>query len=188
MIGSKRLSLNLASHPLRNRRFFYSLFFSLGIVLIFTSFLAGKIFFKFRYESQKTRDSIEKTNQLIKDAQRDEKKFSTRIEDAIDKYETKVDLVNGIILRKSFSWIEFLSDLESSLPDSSYIVSLAPMLTENSKVLLKFKVVSSGVGDLLKLYTNLKDLKFRNIQIHSEAEIEGRLLLSEISLNYERDI
>ncbi len=188
MIERTRLNLNLASHPLRNRRLFYLILSSLMVALLLVSFFAGKIFVEYKAKAQETRASVKKTDKLIKDAQRDEEDFSAKIEDAIIKYKGKVDLINSIILGKSFSWIEFLSDLENSLPDSSYIVSMAPTLAKDSKVQLSFKVVYSSVDDLLELYNNLKALKFNQIRIISEAENERGLLLSEISLNYEKDI
>ena len=188
MIERERLGLNLASHPLRNRRFFYLLLSSLAVVLLFISFLAGKIFVEYKAKAQETRASIKRADKLIKDAQGDEGDFSARIEDITIKYKGKVDLINTIILGKSFSWIEFLSDLENSLPDSSYIVSMAPTLAKDSKLQLSFKVAYSSVDDLLELYNNLKALKFNQIRIISEAENNRGLLLSEISLTYEKDI
>jgi hypothetical protein len=65
---------------------------------------------------------------------------------------------------------------------------MAPTLAKDSKVQLSFKVAYSSVDDLLELYNNLKALKFSQIRIISEAENERGLLLSEISLNYEKDI
>ncbi len=188
MIKSIRLGLNLASHPLRNRRFFYLILSSLAVVLLLISFLAGKIFVEYKAKAQEIRASISRIDKLIKDAQREEADFSARIEDATIKYKGKVDLINSIILGKSFSWIEFLSDLENSLPDSSYIVSMAPTLAKDSKLQLSFKVAYSNVDDLLELYNNLRALKFNQIRIISEAENERGLLLSEISLSYEKDI
>jgi hypothetical protein len=158
------------------------------VALFLISFFAGKIFVEYKAKAQETRASVKRTDKLIKDAQRGEEDFSAKIEDAIIKYKGKVDLINSIILGKSFSWIEFLSDLENSLPDSSYIVSMAPTLAKDSKVQLNFKVAYSSVDDLLELYNNLKALKFNQIKIISEAENERGLLLSEISLNYEKDI
>ncbi|NIM59771.1 MAG: hypothetical protein GTO16_12655 [Candidatus Aminicenantes bacterium] len=188
MIERERLGLNLASHPLRNKRFFYLILFSLAVILLLISFLAGKIFFEYNDKAQETKASIKGMDKLVKDAQRDEKDFSGRIEDVTIKYKGKVDLINSIILGKSFSWIEFLSDLENSLPDSSYIVSMAPTLAKDSKLQLSFKVAYSNVDDLLELYNNLRALKFNQIKIISEAENEKGLLISEISLNYEKDI
>ncbi|MGB2845815.1 MAG: hypothetical protein WBC02_13260 [Candidatus Aminicenantaceae bacterium] len=110
------------------------------------------------------------------------------IESAALKYEPKVDLINSIILRKSFSWIQFFSDLESSLPDSSYIVSMEPVLAEHSRLQLRLKIATSSVNDLLELIDNLKELKFDQIRMKSENLSENGMLVSEISLSYERNI
>jgi hypothetical protein len=96
--------------------------------------------------------------------------------------------VNSIILKKSFSWIDFFSDLEKSLPGSSYIISLAPTLTDESKLLLKLRVACSSVDDLLKLIDNFGALKFDEIRIDGETRNNRGLLISEISLSYERTI
>jgi hypothetical protein len=188
MKNSKQFSVNLASHPLRNRKFFFLLFSTLVVLFLLVSFLAGKIFIEFRNESQKVRISIGKAEKLIRDVQRDEKKLSSRIDEAVKGNKSQVDLVNSIILKKSFSWIEFFSDLERSLPGSSYIVSLAPTLTDESKLLLKLRVACSSVDDLLKLIDNFGALKFNEIRIDGETRNNRGLLIAEISLSYERTL
>jgi hypothetical protein len=158
------------------------------VLFLLVSFLGGRIFIEFRSESQKTRISIGKAESLIKDVQRDEKRLSSRIDEAVKGNKSQVDLVNSIILKKSFSWIEFFSDLEKSLPGSSYIISLAPTLTDESKLLLKLRVACSSVDDLLKLIDNFQVLKFDEIRIDGETRNNRGLLISEISLSYERTI
>lgn len=161
---------------------------SLGALFLFVSFFAGKTFIGYHSKAQKIRASIRKTERMIRDTQRDEKQLAKRVEEVAKSNKNRVDVVNSIILRKSFSWIEFFSDLEKSLPDSSYIVSLAPSLTEKSKMLLNLRVASSNVDDLLKLIDNLTALKFGEIKILAETQNDRGLLISEISLSYERDI
>ncbi|UCC38249.1 MAG: hypothetical protein JSV96_10395 [Candidatus Aminicenantes bacterium] len=151
-------------------------------------FLSGKIFLEYRGKTREVKGSIAKTNQLIINAQNDQRKSAANVKQAVKNYRDKVDLVNNIILKKSFSWIEFLSDLESALPDSSYIISLAPTLTKDSRMLLKFKVVSPNVNELLKLINNLNALGFSQINPISEDENKRGLLITEISLSYERNI
>ncbi len=188
MKNSKQFIVNLASHPLRSRKFFFLLFSTLVVLFLLVSFLAGQIFIEFRSESEKTRTSIEKAEKLIKDVQRNEKRLSSRIDEAVKENKSQVDLVNSIILKKSFSWIEFFSDLEKSLPGSSYIISLAPTLTDESKLLLKLRVACSSVDDLLKLIDNFGALKFYGIRIDGETRNNRGLLISDISLSYERTI
>ncbi len=188
MMDSKNLSLNLASRPWRNRRLFFNSMFFLGALFLLVSFFAGKTFIQYHSNAQETRASIRKTERMIRDTQRDEKQLTKRVEEVSKSHRNRVEVVNSIILKKSFSWIEFFSDLEKSLPDSSYIVSLAPSLTEKSKVLLNLRIASSNVDDLLKLIDNLIALKFGEIKIHGETQNDRGLLISEISLSYERDI
>lgn len=161
-------------------------FIVLVIFFLLLSFFTGKIFFSYKSKIQDVNASIKETDQLTNDAKREEEKFATGVEETTKKYKDKVDLINTIILQKSFSWVEFLSDLENSLPDSSYITSLAPTLTNDSKMQLRFKVASSNLNDLLKFINNLKDLKFNHIQIISESRNDEGLLLSEVSLVYEK--
>ena len=188
MMDTRKLNLNLASRPWRNRRLFIILMSSLGALFLLISFFAGKAFIQYHSKAQETRASIRKAERMIRDTQRDEKQLAKRVEEMVKSQRNRVDVVNSIILKKSFSWIEFFSDLEKSLPDSSYIVSLAPALTENSKMLLNLRVASSSVDDLLKLIDNLTALKFGDIKIHGETQNDRGLLISEISLSYERDI
>lgn len=188
MAKPERLNLNLASEPLRNRRFFYLLLSVIIVSLLVVSFFAGKIFLKYKSRAELAQASLGEIERLINIAQREEKEFKAKSGEASEKYGEKVRLVNGIIFRKSFSWIEFLSKLEDSLPDQSYIVSLAPTLTENSRIELRFKVVSQNLNDLLQFINHLNALKFRQIRFLSESKNESGQILSEISLSYERDI
>ncbi len=161
---------------------------SLGALFLLVSFFAGKTFIDYNSKANQTRASIKKTERMIRDTQRDEKQLAKRVEEVAKSNKDRVEAVNSIILKKSFSWIEFFSDLEKSLPDSSYIISLAPSLTEKSKMLLNLRVASSNVDDLLKLIDNLTALKFGEIKILAETLNDRGLLISEISLSYERNI
>ena len=188
MINPRHLNVNLASHRLRNRNFFFLVFSVLVALLLLTSIFAGKIFIRYRSEAQHAKASIRETERLIKDTQRDEKGLTSRINEAVKRDKSHVDLVNNIILKKSFSWIEFFADLEKSLPDSSYIVSLAPSLSDDSKLRLRLRVACLSVNDLLKLIDNLVALEFSNIRIEGETQNDRGLLISEISVSYERTI
>jgi len=183
-----RTYLNLATQPLRNRRLFYALASALGIIFLFVILLAGNIYFSYRGKANDMVVSVAEIDQSIIKAQRKDRQFSSRIDKATKEYKGMVDLINSLILRKSFSWIDFLSCLEDSLPESSYIVSLAPMLTEDLKMTVRFDVVSRSLDDLLKLINNLEALKFKQVKVLSESRGNGGSLQSEISLIYERNI
>lgn len=188
MKNSRQLNLNLASHPLRNRKLFILLFSTFVVLFLLVSFFAGRVFIRYRSDVLDIKTSIRQTDRLIQETQRNEESLSSKINDAVKNNKSQVDLVNSIILKKSFSWIEFFADLEKSLPASSYIVSLAPTLTEDSELQLRLRVACINVDDLLKLIDNFGDLGFNDIKIEGETPNDQGLLISEISLRYERSI
>ncbi len=187
MITSKRLNLNLATHPLRNRRFFYSLLWLLAISLVLISYPAARAYVKYRGEAQKVITSMANIEQQMMIAATEEKNFREKIEEARRRDKEKVDLVNSIILKKVFSWTELLSTLESSLPDSSYILSLAPNLADDSSLQVRLVVASQSLDRLVEFLNKLRGLKFK-IKIIGEMNSEKGLLISDVSLSYERAI
>ena len=188
MIKQRRINLNLATNPLRNRRLFYLFTLSLGLIILLLFLSAGSIYFSYKSKIKKIDSSVMKIDQSIRNAQGKARQYTNRIENTAKENKGKVDLINSLIFRKSFSWIDFLYCLEDSLPDSSYIVSLAPTLTEDLKMKVRFGVVSRSLDDLLKLINNLEKLKFKQIKVLNEAKNERGSLRAEISLTYERNI
>ena len=121
----RRLNINLASRPLRNRRLFFSLAAALGVAFLVTTLLAAVVFWAFTLKKGEIRASLRKNEDAIRTAQADQKRLSTRTKEAVDKEQDVIDTINGIILQKSLSWTDFLSRLEECLPDASYILSMS---------------------------------------------------------------
>jgi len=188
MLNNKQLNLNLASHPLGNRKLFYWSFVGLGIVFFILIFLSLNLFVSYKNKSDTIKASIRNLEQSLQEVKAKEKQYRNRLESITKDYEEIVDEVNQIIYRKSFSWIDFLSSLEKSLPDSSYIISLVPTFNEDLTMNVRFKVVSRKLDDLLTLINNLEALKFKQIKVLNESRNEQGELLSEVSLSYERII
>lgn len=183
-----KLKLNLASHPLRNRRLYFLIFIVLGFAFLSVSALGVNIYLKYKIKARGTSSSVIESDQMTKDARRDETRYARIVEEQTLKYKGRVDLINSLIFRKSFSWVNFLSDLESALPQSCYIVSLAPVLKGDSKIEVRFKVASPDYEELLNLYTRLDSMAFSQIKIRSETRSADGFLLAEISSIYERTI
>ncbi len=183
-----RIYLNLAAHPLRNRRFFSLLAAALGFIFLIVILLSGNIYLSYKGKAKDMASSVANIDQSIRKSKREERQYITGIDKVTQEYKEMVDIINSLILRKSFSWIDFLSCLEDSLPESSYIVSLAPMLTEDLKMIVRFGVVSRNLNDLLRLINNLEEMNFKQIKVLSESKSNGGFLQSEISLIYERNI
>lgn len=183
----RKININLASHPLRNRRLYYFLVGLAGLFSLVFIILSVVFFLRFTIKGRAIKSALAKINNSISTAETEERRFANRIREAVKKDGDKVDLVNSIILKKSFSWTEFLSKLEECLPDSSYIISLAPTLVEDSRVQFQFKVISKSVDDLLALVNGLLAQKFTEPRIVTMDRNE-KGLASEISVSYERSL
>jgi type IV pilus assembly protein PilN len=80
----------------------------------------------------------------------------------------KIKVANGIIQRKSFNWLGFLSWLEAVVPDGVMVVSLEPSLKEGK---LTINGVARNFQLMRKFIENLEDSKFfTDIYLLNQAE------------------
>ena len=146
------LNLNLATRPLRNRRLYQAAVRVLvGLVVV----LAGLAVFavvKYGGEASRIKSASAETRKIQADAAREEKRLTADIDREEKLSRTRVDLVNGIILRKMFSWTGLLSELEQALPGPSYITALSPSFTPTGAVALQMRVTSRSLDDLIGLH------------------------------------
>ena len=188
MIGVERIRLDLASRPLRNTRFYRAAFAVMAILLAVLSILAGFIFFKYGRMSRTSVSAVRGIESQIATARDEEVKSKASSAAAAKAGRNRVDLVNSIIIRKSFAWTGLLSELEGTLPDTSYITFLAPGFVTETTLGLRIKVVSRSLDDLLALVTNLNARKFKRIRVRSETADERGEIIAEIEFDYERTL
>jgi Tfp pilus assembly protein PilN len=186
MTRRKRLNLNLASHPLKNRRFFFLLFGLFGILFLAFLTLGGYTYWIYSAKNKNFQKNQAQTEKKVWDTQREARRLTVQIEEADKRYQSQVSLLNTLILKKSFSWVDFLSALEEALPESCYITSLEPFLREENQMEVRLEVVAPNLDELLNLNRNLYEKNFRSIRTMSESTNEAGFLVSEISVIYER--
>jgi Tfp pilus assembly protein PilN len=184
----KRIELNLAARPLRNRRLFYFVGGVVGLAVVVSLSLSLVLFIRFYLKSRRIEARLAAIQTTIEKAQREEGRFAAKVSEAAKKDQAKVATANSIILNKSFSWTGFLTQLEECLPDSSYILALAPQEVGEVQARFRFKVVSRSLDDLLGLINNLQARNFSQIRVESEQRDNLGQLTSEISVSYERAI
>jgi hypothetical protein len=166
------LNLNLATRPLRNRRLYNAAVRALaGFVVVLAALAASA-----------------GTRKIQTDAGREEKRLAADIEREEKLSRARIELVNGIILRKTFSWTGLLSDLEASLPGPSYITALNPSFTPTGAVALQMSVTSRNLDDLGAFITALNARGFKNILVGGEQRSQDGRVLTPISTTYERPI
>jgi Tfp pilus assembly protein PilN len=182
----KPLHLNLATRPRRNRRFFLSLAGLLGLALAAVLAAAVFLFLHFTLKSRAVKAELREAEGLVRAAETEQRRLAARIRESAKKDQQTVDVINSIILRKSFSWTEFLSTLETVLPPPCYILSLNPTQVEDTRIQVRFKVASPSLNDLLSLITKLNEMKFSQIRVENEERNTLGQVISEISVTYER--
>jgi Tfp pilus assembly protein PilN len=182
------LELNLATRPVRNRRFFRLLRSVLAVLLLASAGLIVYALLAYGAQSARLRASRSELESLVRDAQRERTRLVSDIQKVEKATTPRVNLVNSIILRKCFSWTAFLSELEAALPASSFLTALSPEFKGERALGVRMRVVSNGLDDLIALIDNLSDRGFEGIQVSGESRsVEGRLI-TEISLSYEQDL
>jgi Tfp pilus assembly protein PilN len=182
------LNLELATHPLRNRRFYFSVLALLAVLLAGLAAVTIDLYFDYKKKLIDNRAMIENLENRLRNIQREEIQMANRMEDEDKHNRQRIDLINDLIYRKSFSWVDFLSALEEALPARCYIVSLSPAPKEDLDMEVRIKVASPGLNDLLLLFTRLGNLGFKDVLIRSEELTASGLLLAEVTFNYERNI
>lgn len=184
-----RLNLELATQPLRNRRLFFVLIAFVSVLVVGLGLLSFDLYFDYAKKLAENRSKAETLEGQMRKFQSEESRTAAMIGAEEDRSQSRIDLVNAIILSKSFSWIEFLSDLEEALPDRCYIVSMAPLpRDDNMGMEVRVKVAGPQLSDLLLLYTRFADLGFKNVRITSEDQTASGEVLAEVSFSYERSI
>jgi len=182
------LNLNLATRPLRNRRLYNAAVRVLAGFVVVLASLAVFAVVKYGGEASRIKTASAETRKIQADSGREEKRLTADIDREEKLSRARVDLVNGIILRKMFSWTGLLSELEQALPGPSYITALSPGFTPGGAVALQMRVTSRSLEDLTAFITALTARGFKNIQVGGETRSEEGRLLAEISTTYERPL
>jgi cbb3-type cytochrome oxidase subunit 3 len=184
----KKIHVDLASHPLRNRRFFFLIGGTLIVLVCFILILAGYTYSVYSKKNRNFALTKAQIDERLQETQLEEKRLNKLIEDMSQKYGERVDYINTLIYRKSFSWVDFFSALEESRPETCYLVSMIPSLKDDAKMEVRLKVASPNLNELLKLNKNLSEKHFTKLRTLSESRDETGMLISEISLVYERTV
>jgi hypothetical protein len=187
MTALKKLDINLAGRPLRNRRFFFAALTVLTVLAVIFAGLGLGSLIRYKTRQNQALSGYDRLDTVIKTEERERLRREAEIKDLTRLNKDRVELVNAVIMRKAFSWVEFYTMLEGALPASSYISSMASVTAVEGRFEVKFKVVSRSMGDLLQLTQNLLTKTGRPPLILNETRMGGQLV-SEITLTYEKSL
>ncbi len=187
--SNRRLRLNLATRPLRNRRLFF-LIFSLLLLFLAVILVNGlRIYVTYFMKSADVEESLKQVETVKRETQKEEKKLIARIEEAKVIHGKKVNFINSLLVKKSFSWTVFLTHLEQTLPRGSYVTRLNPVFREEDlQMEVRLTLSSRHLTDLLTFIEDLEAAGCRDIRVVSETRDQRMFYVSEVTFFYERNI
>jgi hypothetical protein len=180
----KRLRINLASSPLRNRNLYFTLLGLLAVLILAAAAGGVLIYARYHGRNEAARASLQDLELATETSRTETTTFLAKSQEAGRRQKARVDFANESVYFKSFSWTRFLSELEKSLPGASHIIALTPTPVGKSRVEVRLRVVSSSLEEMLAFVNNLKPPSFANIRIISDEQ-KGGEIVSEVSLTYE---
>jgi hypothetical protein len=186
-MNAKNVPVNLASRPLRNRRFFAAILVACASVFALAALGAGLSLRTSHALEAVARADLGRISRLSEAGRKEKDAWSAEAAELARKLKDTVEAANGIIRRKNFSLVDIFTRLEEALPAGSYIAGISPVEPADGRLDLRFKVVSPSLPELLALVQKLGGLGFKNISVKNETTVEGRLV-SEIAFSHERPL
>jgi hypothetical protein len=188
MKNQAKLTLNLASNPMRNRRLFFLLGVFLLSVFIGTTILGAGMHVRYKNKRKEVEGELHTLQKNLTTVKRQDTRYRTLIEQKLGNTKTTSDTINSLIYRKNFPWIDFFAAMEEALPESSYIVSLTPSPADGTEMEVRFKAVFTNLKELLQFVQDLESKGFDDVNIVSESQSAQGFLISEFSVRYERHV
>lgn len=166
-----RIGINLASRPYEDEGQFYRRWgTALTLVVLLTAFM---IFMSARHyrNSRKSwanaREAQAKLAELkTEQAQAEQILAEPRNRGTRDKSQ----FLNAALLRKSFSWTRLMEDLEKVMPAGVRVVSIAPVVDQRNRFILKLELQGETRDGAIELLRNMeKSQHFRSSRLTEET-------------------
>lgn len=184
-MDARKISVNLAARPLRNRRFFFALIGGEVALFLIVAGLSGSLLVSSRAKEKRLSASLAAVVRESAAARRDRDTWVGQIREWAKTYRNAVDALNAVIVDKHFSWVDFFSRLEEAMPAGGVIIQMTPLVARGGSLDVRFKAVCPSLEDLLSFIEKLNGRGFKNISVRQESQLGGQWV-SEILFTYER--
>lgn len=162
-----RLDINLASQPYQDARAFYLRWVTaLVVVFLIAAALVSLAIYEWRGTRENTSRLVLVRNQIEKlDTERQENEaILNRPENRGTR--DRSQFVNGLIVRKSFSWTQVFSDLEKIMPARVHVVSITPELKPDRQIAIRMQVAGDSGEKAIELASKMeRSRRFRQPQV-----------------------
>jgi hypothetical protein len=145
------------------------------------------------YQWHSTRESANKSSELRREITRLERERGEN-QTILNRPENRStrersQFINGLIVRKSFSWTQVFADLEKAMPARVHLLSITPELKEGRQIEIKMRIAGDSREKALDLARRLEQSRrFRDAQVTDErTNPEGGKVEMQISAFYVPD-
>jgi len=170
-----RFDVNLASRPFRDTRSTYTRWGTVlaGVVCITVALIA--IAYHNWSQTREINKSMAQVQEQIR--QLDQQKNANEAllnQPANRDTRQRSQFLNGLIVRKSFSWTRAFSDLEKIMPTRVHLLKIEPELTPDNQLKIKMTVAGNSRDKVLDLQRKLESSsEFRHPVIEKETSKAG---------------
>jgi hypothetical protein len=170
-----RFDINLASRPFQDAR---ALFMRWGAILGAVACITAALVLIDVTHCKDNRVINEKMAKVQQDVDQldAQKKADEALLNQAANRETRLrsQFLNGIIVRKSFSWTRAFSDLEKIMPTRVHLVKIEPELSPQNELKIKMTVEGNSRDKALDLVRKLETSReFKQARIEAESVKSG---------------
>jgi len=155
-----QFDLNLSTRPFKPYR--AANFGLLALLLVLLAISVGQVLSYQQYSSlaavsrQEEQGVKADTDQVTVQVQKLNEKMTSG--NATAKL-SEVELLNRILIRKSFSWTRVFANLEKAMPENVRLLSLSPFLDEKGRIGLTMEVRGRSLSDATEFLRTLEQSK-----------------------------
>jgi len=156
-----QFDLNLSTRPFKPYRAA-----NLGLFLLLLVLIGVSVIQFYSYQKYSTLAAASREEEGTKRAEANSLKEQMQSLDAkmakndASKKLTEVELLNQLLVSKSFSWTRLLANLENIMPDNVRLVSLRPFVDQQGRRGMNMIVRGKTFGDATQFLQELENSKF----------------------------
>jgi type IV pilus assembly protein PilN len=170
-----RIGINLASRPYQDEGRFYRIWGAALAFMILLTALMITASARHYVNSRKDWASARAAETKLANLRKEESQARQILAEPQNRgTRDRSQFLNIAILRKSFSWTRLMEDMEKVMPAGLRVVSIAPVVDQHNRFVLKVQVQGENRESTIELLRNMeKSQHFRSPELVAESLTPG---------------
>jgi type IV pilus assembly protein PilN len=171
-----RIGINLATRPYQDEARFYRLWGTAVALMVLLTGLLVYLSIKHYRDSRDEWASARRAEAKLAAVKREEAQAQQILAQPGNRgTRDRSYFLNTAILRKSFSWTRLMEDMEKIMPAGLRVVSIAPVIDQHNRFVLKLQVQGERRDTAVQLLRNMeRSPHFRSSQLNTEAHSQSK--------------